>query len=133
MSNLALLEAQHALYNKLHGDGVLMGMVSAIYDNVSQKGTLPYVVIGDGVNSPVAVEGLQVSDLQLQISVWTEVGGRKPLLTILNRIYALLHLGTLSISGFQQVVLRCVQTETQVAEAGNRLQGTMLVHLVVVE
>ena len=37
MSDLALMEVQRALYTKLGGDGVLMGMVTGVYDAVPQK------------------------------------------------------------------------------------------------
>ena len=133
MSSLALIEVQQALYNKLNGDGVLMGMLSGVYDAVPQKTALPYVVIGDGQTRMVDAQGLNITDLSLQLDVWTDVGGRKNALVIMNRLFALLHLGTLSISGFEQVVLRCEQADTDITEQGTRIHGTLNVRASVVE
>lgn len=133
MSSLALMEVQHALYTKLNGDGVLMGMVTGVYDAVPQKTTLPYVVIGDGKLRELPADGLNIATAELSIDVWTDASGRKYALTILNRIFALLHLGTLTLSGLQQVVLRCDEAETMLAEVHDRIHGTLTLRATVVE
>ncbi len=133
MSNLALMEVQHALYSKLHGDGVLMGLVTGVYDAVPQKTALPYVVIGDGTQTTLASDGLNLADLALVIDIWSDAAGRKTVLTIMNRIYALLHLGALTLTGFQQMLLRCEQADTALSEQGTRIHGSMRVHVSVVE
>ena len=102
MSNLALMEVQRALYNKLAADGVLMGMVSGVYDIVPQRTPLPYIRIGDGDQKVTPADALNVSECKLDLHVWTDVGGRKTALAIMNRLHALIHLGTLTLSGFQR-------------------------------
>lgn len=133
MSGLALMEVQRALYTKLHGDGVLMAMVSGVHDVVPQKVALPYIEIGDGQARGLAAEAINLTELTLQLDVWTAASGRKTALTILNRIVALLHLGTLTLSGYQQVLLRCEQADTTLAEQGANLRGTLLVRVTVAE
>lgn len=133
MSSLALMEVQHALYSKLTGDGVLMGMVSGVYDVVPQNTALPYVEIGDGETITLAADVVNVSELRLSIDVWGDTAGRKNVLTIMNRIYALLHLGTLTLSGFQQVMMRGEQAETALVEEASRIHGTLVVRVMVVE
>lgn len=133
MSSLALMEVQKALYSKLDGDGVLMGMVSGVYDVVPQKTALPYVVIGDGQMRVLDAQGLALTDLSLLLDVWTDASGRKNALAIMNRLFSLLHLGTLTISGFQQVTLRCEQADTAIEEQGTRIHGTLNVRVSVVE
>ena len=133
MSSLALMEVQRGLYNKLQGDGVLMGMVSGVYDAVPQSAALPFAVIGDGAYATIEADVLNLSELQLQIDIWSAAAGRKTALAIMNRIYALLHLGTLTLSGFQLVLLRCEQADTQLAEQATRIHGTMVVRAAVVE
>ncbi len=124
---------QHALYTKLHGDAVLMGMVTGVYDAVPQKTVLPYIVIGDGQCRGLAADAVNLSELALEIDVWSEATGRKTVLTILNRLFALLHLGTLTLSGYQLVALRCEQADALVAEEATRVHGTMLIRATVVE
>lgn len=133
MSNLALMEVQRGLYNKLHGDGVLMGMVGGVYDAVPQTAALPFVVIGNGAYTTLEADAINLSELALQVDIWSEAGGRKVALTIMNRVYALLHLGTLTLSGFQLVTLRCEQAETQLTEQATRTHGSMTVRVTVVE
>lgn len=133
MSSLALMEVQRALYTKLTSDGVLMGMVVDVADAVPQKTALPYVVIGDGQYETLATDAMNLSQLQMVIDIWSDVAGRKTILAIMNRIYALLHLGTLTISGFSQVLLRCEQADTALSEDATRMHGTMRVHITVVE
>lgn len=133
MTNLALLEVQHALYNKLHGDGVLMGMISGLYDVVPQRTATPYVVIGDGQVDDIPADAVNLMQLRLRIDIWADASGRKTVLTIMNRIFALLHLGTLTVSGFQQVLLRYEQADTGISEEATRVQGTMIVFVTVAE
>ncbi len=133
MSSLALMEVQRALYTKLHGDGVLMGMISGVYDVVPQQVALPYVVIGDGTLRVLPANGTVISEVTLQIELWTEASGRKNVLTIMNRLFALLHLGTLTLSGFQQVTLWCEQADTAIAEQNTRIHGTLTVRATVAE
>ena len=133
MSNLALMEVQRALYTKLNGDGVLMGMVIGIHDITPQKTVLPYIVVGDGTTEILPADALNISELTLQLDVWTDASGRKSALTILNRLFAVLHLGTLTLSGFQQVILRCDQAKTTLMEQGVNLRGTISVRVTVVE
>ncbi len=133
MSGLAMMEMQHALYTKLHGDGVLMGMVSGVYDVVPQQVVLPYVVIGDGAQQVVPTDSAALTECRLTLHVWTDTGGRKSALTIMNRLYALLHLGTMTLSGYQLVLLRCEQAETLLTEQGTRVQGSLTVLATVAE
>lgn len=133
MTNLALLEVQHALYNKLHGDGVLMGMLTGLYDVVPQRTALPYAVIGDGQVDDIPADAVNLTQLRLRLDIWADASGRKPVLAIMNRMFALLHLGTLTISGFQQVLLRCDQADTSISEEATRVRGTMIVSVTVAE
>ncbi len=127
------MEVQRALYGKLHADGVLMGMVGGVYDTVPQGAALPYVVIGDGLQNVVAADGVSVAQCRLGLDVWTDVGGRKTALAIMNRIFALVHLGTLTMSGYQLVLLRCEQAETTLIEQGTRIHGTLTITATVTE
>lgn len=133
MSNLALMEVQQALYTKLYGDGVLMGMVTGVHDAVPQKTDLPYVVIGDGDCADIPADMLNLSQLRLRLEVWSDAAGRKTALAIMNRLYALLHLGALTISGYQLVMLRCEQADTALTEEATRIHGTMIVRIALVE
>ena len=133
MSGLALMEVQRALYTKLQGDGVLMGMVAGVYDNVPQTTALPYVVIGDGRQDGIAADAVGVSQCRLVLDVWTDIGGRKTALVILNRLFSLMHMGTLSMGGYQLVMLRVEHAETTLREQGTRMHGMLVISAIVTE
>ena len=133
MSNLALLEVQHGIYAKLAGDGLLMGMVTGVYDAPPQQAAFPYVVIGDGKQAALPADSLQVTECRLTLHVWTDASGRKPALNILNRLYALLHQGTLTLTGYQLVLLRGVDAQTELAEQGSHMHGMLTILATVVE
>lgn len=133
MTSLVLPELQRALYTKLHGDGVLMGMVSGIYDTVPQKTQPPYVVIGDGNHNAIEAEGVNAAECELEIEVWADSGGRKAALLILNRIWSLLHLGTLTVTGFSTISLRCDQADTSISEEATHIRGRLIVRATTVE
>jgi hypothetical protein len=127
------MEVQRALYTKLTGDGVLMGMLNGVYDVVPSDALLPYVVIGDGSQTARAVDGINVTDCRLALHAWSASGGRKTTLAIMNRLHALLHLGTLTLSGFQLVTLRSEQASTALADQGAHLYGTLVILVTVAE
>lgn len=133
MSNLALMEVQRALYTKLHGDAVLMGMVTGVYDVVPQASNVPYLRIGDGDCRTLAAEAVNLSELVLELDVWATATGRKTVLTILNRLVALLHLGTMTLSGYQLVLLHCEQAATEINTQGEFVHGTMQLRVTVAE
>ena len=133
MSSLALREVQRSLYSKLSGDAVLMDMISGIYDVVPQNTNPPYVVLGNGRQELQPVDALVVSDCQLELHVWTLASGRKAALAILSRLYALLHLGTLTLSGLELVTLRVEQAATSLSEQGKYLSGVLRISITVVE
>lgn len=133
MSGLALMEVTRALIAKLQADGVLMGMVTGIYNTVPQRIALPYVMVGDGVSEIIPSDNTTLSECRLEIDIWTDAKGRKSALTIMNRLHALLHLGTLTLTGYQLVLLRCDQAQTTLEENATHVHGTLNVIVTVAE
>lgn len=125
MSGFALANVQKALYGKLVADGVLMGMVTGVFDAVPQNSQVPYVVIGNGVQVVPPVEALPVAECRLDIHVWTDAVGRKTALAVLSRIHALLHLGMLAVEGFSVAVLRTEQASVRLSEDGTHIRGEL--------
>lgn len=125
--SLALYKLQQALYARLNGDGVLMGMIEGIHDTVPQQATFPYVVIGDGQQDDVPSSGLNTYRCTLEIELFSRSKGRKEALLVLDRIYALLHRNVLSVDGYECIVIRCEQVQTEVLLDALTLRGAMLV------
>ena len=133
MTTLALTNIQQALYSKLTGDGVLMGMITGVYDAVPERTALPYVVIGDGSSEVADSLASTTTRCELEIEVWTDIKGRKSALIAMDRIYGILHQGTLSVSGFELLHARCLESFTELVEVGPRLRGVLRFEILVRE
>ena len=131
MSTLALLPVQAAIYSKLTADGVLMGLVTGIYDTVPAHTAMPYVVIGEGESETQDLLTSTDTQCRLEISVWGEPTGRKNTLTIMDRIYGLLQHATLTISDFSLITMRCDAARTELIEEGPAIKGTLALLLLV--
>ena len=133
MTILALQAIQPAIYNKLTGDGVLMGMVNGVYDVVPQNAVTPYVVIGDATAQEQSQVVNQVTEVTLDVHVWSKSGGRKTVLIILTRIYGLLHQGSISPTGFTLMAMHCSEAHTSVDALHDRVEGVLRVMITVME
>jgi hypothetical protein len=134
MTIFATRAAHQAVYNLLKNDNTLAeALAVSVFSAVPQHSQFPYIVIGDGVQHVQPTEGMLVTECQLDIHIWTAANGHKQALDIMDRIYALLHLGTLTISDFEQVVLRVDRASVTLEEEGNALRGTLRVIAIVVE
>lgn len=125
MTNVALQAIQPALYSKLTSDGVLMGMVTGVYDAPPQNAAMPYVTLGEGTATLLPQLVSQISECQMEVRVWTAGPGRKSALAILNRLYGLLHQSSLTLSGFTLMSMQCTQAETAIDPANDRTEGTL--------
>ena len=131
MTTFALQPVQQALYSKLTGDGVLMGMTSGIYDAPPQHAAVPYVVIGDGTATLKPQVTNDVTECDLDVNVWTTASGRKVALAILQRLHGLLHQGTLSVSGFTLLSMVASSADTQVEPDNDRILGRLQITVLV--
>lgn len=125
MTTMALQVIQPALYNKLTSDGVLMGMITGVYDAPPQNAVMPYVTIGAGTANTLSQLVSQISECQLELRVWTAGAGRKTALAVLNRLHGLLHQGSLTLSGLTLMSMQCTQAETAIDPANDRTEGTL--------
>ena len=133
MSGLALSVVQGALYHMLVNDSVLMSMVQGVYSQVPKTTILPYIVISDGIQTIVPADGVSVCDCRFELHVWTEQGEQKIALNILNRLHALVHLGSLNVEGYDCAMLRVNQTSTQLMEQTPFMRGTLTLSAMVTE
>lgn len=131
MTAAVLQAVQQALYTKLTGDAVLMDQLSGVYDAVPQQGRVPYLVIGDGAAEDRSQLGAALTECTMQLHVWTEGGGRKAALGILQRLHALLHHGALGMTGHLLLSMRCLRAETQVQAEQARIYGVLELSLTV--
>jgi hypothetical protein len=133
MNALALLQVQQGLYGKLSGDGVLMGMINALYDQVPERAQFPYAIIGDGAFAPLRTHVPLAGNCSMRIRVYSQKPGRKEVLRILDRIYGLLHLGTLTLVESITLSLHITQVKSQLLNDQRTIEGELTVNCLITE
>lgn len=125
MSTLALQRLQQAIYTRLSGDGVLMGLVSAIHDSVPENAGYPFVVIGDGTQQAIVADAELGDICSLQIFSYSQQAGRRETHTILDRIYGLLNFTTLTLSAGELLSMRVEKAEAKLMPQNGIVQGEL--------
>ncbi len=132
MSGFALLECQKAIYSRLTGDSTLNAIISGVYDRVPDNTAYPYVTIGNAQWRDWSTQSRQGSEIHLDVHAYSRKGGRKEALDIMARVYALLHDGSLSVTGHHLVMMRCESAQVRQMEDGLSYAGEMNVRLLLI-
>lgn len=127
MNSLGLLQLQQGLFGKLSSDGVLMGMLHAIYDQVPERAQYPYAIIGDGDFRPLATDAMCGGTCRITIRIYSQKAGRKEALRIMDRMYGLLHLGTLTLIESDVIGMQVQSAQTQLLADTKTIEGELTV------
>lgn len=108
----ALAPVQRALYTKLTADKALMGLVSGVFDHVPEDAAWPYVVIGEGVESPDNDHTSFGRAVLATLHVWSEYKGFTEAERVQARLVELLdhQHRDLPVDGHKVVAVRYAQT-----------------------
>jgi hypothetical protein len=121
----AALPLQTALYDALTGDGVLMALVSAIYDHVPADAALPYVQIGEATVGDWSAIGLAGEEHALTLHVWTADHGLRSAKTIMGEVKRVLDGAALAVAGHHLVMLAFTFGQTLREEDGRIQHGVL--------
>lgn len=103
---------QQAVYAHLMGDSTLMGLVSGIYDRVTEGAAYPYVLFGEGEVRTESLSGMEIETVTLALHVHSRAHGRGEADAVIERLVALLHNNmSLSVSGYHLARLQMTQRE----------------------
>jgi hypothetical protein len=106
----ALLAVQGAIYDELTSDLELAGL-AGVYDDVPEAVAYPYVVIGEGVETPSNNHSDFGSRVSATLHVFSEYRGYAEVNAIVNRLMTLLdHNYDIAIPGRLLVAIRHEQT-----------------------
>ena len=108
----ASLAVQAAIHGRLTGDATLMGMVTAVHDQVPEDARFPYLAIGDDTAVDFGTKSETGQELTLTLHAWSRAHGRREVKDILARIHALLHQQALTVTGFAHMLTRFEFTQT---------------------
>lgn len=131
--SLVMQAVQHALFTKLTGDALVMDRVEQVYDTVPQGSPMPYLLIDQIEQEHVAAVGETLWRVGVIVEVWTAPHGRKTAMAVLERLQALLHHGTLSVSGFNLREMRMENAGCVVTQQATRVVGSMELSLLLAE
>lgn len=129
--SLVMQAVQQALVFKMLGDAVLMDRVDAVYDVVPQRSSLPYICIAGIEQEARDSLGQAAWEVRVELEVWTEAEGRKQAMAALERLQAVLHQASLSVTGYAVQEMRVMAARCDVAERQTRVVGTMELLLLV--
>jgi predicted transcriptional regulator len=129
--SLVMQAVQQALVFKMLGDAVLMDRVDAVYDTVPQRSALPYLYIATIEQESRDQVAQAVWEVRVELEVWTSAEGRKQAMAVLERLQAILHQASLSVSGYSVQEMRVIAARCDVAERQTRVVGTMELLIVV--
>lgn len=101
----ALWPIQQAVFNTLSNDATLANLVTGVFDDAPENQAYPYVVIGDGTEIPFRTFGRDGSDTTITLHIWSDYGGYREALQILNQVNSLLDGQAIAVAGYDQVYL----------------------------
>lgn len=130
MVNLNYYALQQEVYSKLSASTALMALINGVFDGVSQAIDFPYITIGDISARDVSNAEISGVDYRLNIHIWSREAGHKQTADIIDVLYALLHNGSLSVSGKTLVAMRIFSSEIKLENDGLTRHGILKLQIV---
>ncbi len=105
---------QEALFATLSTDGPLVTLLGGpkVYDGAPRNAEAPYVHLGEVTARDWSTGTETGAEIAFAIVVWSREAGRSEAHAIADRVLALLHDSSLTLSGYRLVNLRHLATET---------------------
>jgi len=125
MAIFSHLPLQKAIYQALTDDVTTMAMITGVYDRPPQGTGFPYITIGESTLndwSSVVTSGMEQV---ISIHIWSRNGGRQEAISIMERVYILLHDADLNVDGQSLVLLRFASSAVILEDDGYTYQATM--------
>lgn len=120
-------EYQKAVYGMLSGDSTLMALATGgVHELVPNETSYPYIVLTlERVDdhSTKTSRGLKI---EMAVHVFSGTMGSKAGSDILNRIYTLLHLQSLTVTGATVIEQRLIDHRVAPARSANHVHSTAL-------
>lgn len=112
-NSLALLPVQGAMYARIRADATLNAAIGGrVYDEVPEGAVYPYVVIGDGVETPDNEVAAFASRVAATLHVWSAYRGFRQALDIADHLIRVFDRQPLAVPGRDLVAVRHEQTIT---------------------
>ena len=123
MSDLATQAVQQAVMTLLQNDSTLGAQINGVFDHVPDKTSFPYIVLSETESRDWSTTTRAGQEHRMTLSVYSRYGGKKQVQQITERVYALLHEVTVSITGDSCVLCRFQLQEITLLNDGRTYQG----------
>lgn len=116
---------QQAIYQLINADSTLSGLVTGVHDRPPQQTGYPYITIGQADSSDWSTSTSTGQECRFTVDIWSREGGRKQMDTIIQRLYEILHDGTLTLSGYTLVSMRMMSSQSELGQDGWTYHGSV--------
>ena len=97
---------QTTIYNALNVSALTSDLSCAVYDEVPQDSSYPFISLGYGTAIDYSTKDVDGGEFTLVIDVWSQYKGAKECKQIMDKVHDLLHDSSLSVTGFNLINLR---------------------------
>jgi len=130
----AAWQVQVAIYKALTTNAELVALApGGIHDHVPATGSYPRITIGDGTLVDWDTDTSYGAQLTLTIHAWSTEAGRKEAREILAKIAEILHDKRITVTGFDDVIMRREFEEVITDADGATRHGVARYRIIVVE
>lgn len=114
-----------AVKSKLEGDATLGALINGVYDYVPETPAHNYIVLGEFESEDWSTITTNGEEIIYEILVYSREKPSDDCADILARIHALLHEGTLTISGYTLITNRLEGADLQQSKRDHVFEGTI--------
>ncbi len=102
-----------------------MGVISGVFDHTPQNTVFPYITFGEVISRDWSNAAQGGAEQLVSLQIWSREGGRKQAISIMEKVYDLLHQASLEVESQTLVLMRFVTSKITLGNDGFTYQGTM--------
>lgn len=125
MSGFSLLDVQDAMFELLSKDEVLVAAGWTAHDHVKEGVPFPYIRVGEDTGADASDKDQAGTMVTSDVKFWSQYRGRKELKVAMRRVYDLMHMRKLNMSGQQNVYCHCDTQDVFTEPDGITRQGVL--------
>lgn len=127
MSESASWAVQQALVRALRGDQALVALLGGerVHDRVPPQVAYPFLSFGAGTARDWSTSTENGCEHLLTLHVWSQAGGRKEILRIMNEVRRVLAAGELELDDHRLVDLRAEYEDARLDDDGETFHGVL--------
>lgn len=130
MNSLALHAVKQAILARIQENKPLMAMVQNVFVLAPRREVLPYIVLDDGVETPLPGDAALGRVVNVQLRVRHYMAEQKALLDIMEQLHHLFHHASFALLHGRLLSVRVTQSQTA-NRAEKMLEGQLTLRLLI--